>query len=230
MIKDVFYSYLNPENLTRLSRQSIKIITDNHPNQDAFIMFIDKLDATTTAAEAAIGTTTKEQLTDTVYQLDTNRDQTFIGLRDHLSAGQRRHRNQEYASACMRLLSVIVKHGRDISRLPYNEESAVINALINEITSANYANDLDITHTKAWVNELQKDQEAFENTYVQRTAEKVANTTLTDRESVKLLKPELNKFYTLINAFYLSDQIPNLEKSIDQINDTIDRIVASAKR
>ena len=78
MIKDVYFSYLNPESLINLSTQSITVISTNHPDQPLLSTSISKLDAAIKEAEKAVGKTAKEALTGQVFQADSNRDSTFI--------------------------------------------------------------------------------------------------------------------------------------------------------
>ncbi|WP_271764801.1 DUF6261 family protein [Aquimarina algiphila] len=230
MIKEVYYSYLNPENLISLAELSAKIVKNNHPDESLFSKSITNLNTTIKQAELAVGKSSKEALTNKVYEADTNRDATFIGFRNHIDAGLRRHRNVEYLEACKRLNSIINTHGRDVHKLPYVEQSTVFNSLQEALNTKTAKNDLVTTNTTDWVGDLSLDQQEFEMIFAQRNANKAANITITDKESVQLLKPELKKFYILINAFYINEQVSGLENTINEINSTIDRILVSAKR
>ncbi|MAQ74909.1 MAG: hypothetical protein CL613_01085 [Aquimarina sp.] len=230
MIKDVYFSYLNPESLINLSTQSITVISTNHPDQPLLSTSISKLDAAIKEAEKAVGKTAKEALTGQVFQADSNRDSTFIALRTHIEAGLRRHRNTEYKTACERLYAIIEKHGKDVYKLPYAEQSTVFTALLQELKSGIVHQDVSTINAGGFVDDLDQDQQEFDTVYTKRNEEKAANTSITDRQAIKLLKPELNKFYTLINALYISEQVPDIDKSINEINSIIDRIMASAKR
>lgn len=229
MIKDVYYSYLNPESIISLANQSLEIITTNHPKAEIFEKAIKNLKDSILKAEQAVGKTAKESLTDSVFRADTHRDATFIGFRNHIDAGLRRHRNPLYQEACAQISAIIDKHGRDVYKLPYAEQSTAFHAMLTELTSADVKPSLANASATGWVNELEMDQKDFDTVFLQRNVEKAADTSITDKEAIKLLKPELKNFYTLINAFYINGQT-EFETSINEINSTIDRIITSAKR
>ena len=46
----------------------------------------------------------------------------------------------------------------------------------------------------------------------------------------KELQPALENLYTVVDAFFISAQIEGLEETIDILNKTIDRALASARR
>ncbi len=229
MIKTVYYSYLNPESLITLAYESLKIIKTNHPKDMVFAKSTTRLADAIKEAELAVGKTSKENLTDEVYQADANRDTTFIGFKNHIAAGLRRHRNPVYQKACEKINNIIEKYGSNVYKLPYPEQSTAFNSLLNEFNTQEIKPYLEASNSVEWINELALDQQDFDTIFLKRNTEKAADNSITDKEALKVLKPELNNFYTLINAFYINGKT-ELETTINEINSTIDRIMNSAKR
>ncbi len=230
MIRKFPYSLLSLENLITLSIESIKIIKNNHKEEQLFSKSLIRLQNAIEKAQKGVGKTQKEALTLELAQADAKRDDNFRGIRDHIEAGLNRHRNLKYQKACEYLDKMILKHGKDLYKSSYPEENTRLNKLLKELKTPKTQKNLQTVHLIEWVAELQLDQDYFEEVFTRRNNQKAAKDTLTDNEAIKLLKPELQKFYILVDAFYIDDTVIDIEKSINEINSTIDRIIKSAKR
>ncbi|TPN89304.1 DUF6261 family protein [Aquimarina algicola] len=230
MIKEVHFSYLNPENLISLAEQSIGVIQKNHEAETVFDKSIQKAEAAITLARQAVGTSTKENLTDQVFTADMNRDTSYNAIRLHVEAGTKRHRNIQYQEASTRLQQLLNKHGRGINKLPYAEQSTAVKALLQELDTQTAQTDILITGLRGFVTDLDQDQQDFDIVFAKRNTEKAESTAITDKEAIRVLKPEMVNFYTLVNAFYINEQVPGIDTTIEELNVIIDRIVNSAKR
>ena len=68
MINKVAYSLLKPESLIILAKESVKTITNNHPNEQLLNKSLLRLQENIQEAEKAVGKTQKETLTFYAYR------------------------------------------------------------------------------------------------------------------------------------------------------------------
>ncbi len=229
MIKKFPYSSLSPEAMITLATESITTITTNHPDEAAFSKSITRLSNAKDEAQKGIGKTTKEALTAAVTLADAKRDDNYRGIRDHIEAGLKRHSNPLYQQACKRLDSILIKHGKNLIKSSYPVESSRLNKLFKDLETKQAIADLQIAHLTDWLSELKTDQIAFEKVFIERNKQKATKDTLTDDQTRKILTDALQKFYIVIDAAFIDETVAGVDVSINQINITIDRIVASAK-
>lgn len=124
----------------------------------------------------------------------------------------------------------MTKINRQLNKLSYDDQSAALKSLFNDLDTDAARADLETIGATEWLKELKADHEAFEAGYQQRNIEKSTRDIPTDLEARKLLASALDDLITVINAFKLSSQLENVDRTIALLNGTIDRARIAANR
>jgi hypothetical protein len=90
--------------------------------------------------------------------------------------------------------------------------------------------DLKTINATEWLQELRAENEAFKKAYAKRGKQKAVKDIPTDEAALKLLKPSMDNLFTVINAYHINGQVKDIEKTIDLLNETIARSLASARQ
>lgn len=229
MIKKIPYSYFSLKSLASFADQVISIVEKSHAEELMLAGMVQAIRESREKAIQAINSTLKEDLTEQVIQLDAQRDDSFVSLRNHIDAGLLRHRHPEYQEACKRLSVIFLKNGRMLNKLGYQEQSAALSSLFMDLSDASAMEDLKNIHALEWLEELKKDQEEFLIVYTQRGEEKAGKDIPRDEDAFKELKTAMDNLFILLNAFQISKQVSGLDATIDTINESIDRTLASMR-
>jgi hypothetical protein len=110
----------------------------------------------------------KSKITPQISTLDKKRDNTFKGLVQTIRASK--HHFDNAKSAASRSLETLLKHYGNLAEKPYNEETSGIHNFIQEFRS-NYKEELSILDLSAWLDELERDNNIFEEAILERNKE-----------------------------------------------------------
>ena len=142
----------------------------------------------------------KSASTEDLAEADIIRDATFRGLSDAVNAASR-HFSPEVKLAAARLQPVFDHYG-NLARKPFDEETAAIKSLTNDLQTT-YANDATIIGIKDWVLELIKDNNQFETIKNDRYTEEAAKTQLRMKEVRTAIDSIYNTIVKRINALII---------------------------
>ena len=231
MIRSIPYSSFDLAQLITLSDQSYKIVQDRHSREVLLVGVLKNLSDAIEKARPAVGSTTKEALTEQVRLNDARRDDNYAGMIMHIEAGLKRHSMPSYQGACERLKALFDKNGgRALYRYSYSKQTASMESLFKDLESKQAQTDIETINATKWLKELKADHEAFKKVYAQRDEEEASKNIPTNEEAAKLLKPELSSLLTVVDAFHISRQIEGIQGTIDVLNETIDRAVSAARQ
>lgn len=152
--------------------------------------------------------------------LDSERDQLFRGLWLGVQSTQL-HYNEEKRDAADRIIIMLEKLG-NVSRKPYNEETAAIDSLILD-SRTNHSADFATIGMNDWIMELEKKNQAFKDLMTNRYSED-ANKLETNMKEVRAKIDEL--FYDImkrIDALVLINGDQDHKKFIDELNARIEK-------
>jgi hypothetical protein len=110
----------------------------------------------------------KSSYTSEIVQLDGVRDGTYRGLSEAVKSSQ--HHYVEAQSAAARKLKPLFDHYGDVPAKPYNEETAIIYNLLQELRGQ-YAPQIATLSLQGWLDELERNNLAFEAAILARNAE-----------------------------------------------------------
>ena len=225
MINKVYFSSLNLNKLIKLAERSNNILEINHSDNLLIISVVENVNAIVSKAQAALGSGLVKNLTTEVFQKDTFRDETFKGLRMLIDAGLKRHARPDFQKACARLAKIFDSHGKNLYRWSYEEQTKALKALFKDLEQERAEQDLKMIGGADWLEELKHDQEAFDEVFLRHKKQREDEEKSADREVWLELKPALENLYTVLNALATTDQVEDLEETIDQINTEIDSIM-----
>ena len=114
-------------------------------------------------------------LTQEVIELDERRDKAFIGFKSVLN-GFTYHVDATKQAHAKNAINTIENYGKDITRKSYQEETAIITSLVNDLETKPELiaaiNDLNVSD---WLSELKNANTAFAAKYLERVGETAAN-------------------------------------------------------
>jgi hypothetical protein len=124
-------------------------------------------------ADKTLETLRKSSYTAEIVHLDGVRDSTYRGLSEAVKSAQ--HHYIEAQSAAARRLKPLFDHYGDVSAKPYNEETAIIYNLLQELREQ-YAFQVSTLSLQGWLDELERNNQAFEAAILARNAESADKT------------------------------------------------------
>ncbi|NOR74983.1 MAG: hypothetical protein GQ525_07470 [Draconibacterium sp.] len=133
----------------------------------------------------------KSAITDEIADADHLRDLTYRGLCDTVK-GATKHFLPAKQEAAERV-QVAIDHFGNINTKPYNEQTASINTLVNDLETE-YADDINTLNMQDWITELKAKNEAFEALMDERYSDDAGKTQL----KMKDVRKEIDEAYTTI--------------------------------
>lgn len=108
------------------------------------------------------------EITPQIAQLDTRRDSIFSGLKMTADAWAHHHYDDAQRNAAILIADNMAAHGHKIQDLRYQEETAVLNAILNDLENE-YSDAVSLLGLAPWVSELRSVNTEFNDLYVART-------------------------------------------------------------
>ncbi|RUT79190.1 DUF6261 family protein [Ancylomarina longa] len=165
--------------------------------------------------------------TQLLIEADQHRDDRFIGLKSYIGACKYR-KEEAYPGASEELERLIARVGTDLYKMPFAEESAALDTLIDELQSEQYAKAIRTIRAKEWIDQLVESQEVYKNLIQQRIELPNTNTdTIGDTR-----KPLIRANRSLLLMISLQEQAsenPAITELIDQLNNHISKSMSSAR-
>ncbi len=124
------------------------------------------------ALEGALTQARKTGITDSLLEADKLRDDVFTGLNLTLR-GMTHFPDHAIADTAAAITIVVEKYGKGIKKLPQREETAVLTNLIQDLKSDDHKTQVETVSLTAWVEELEKANNTFEQLYTERTEKEV---------------------------------------------------------
>lgn len=164
----------------------------------------------------------KSEFTNALVEADNQRDSIFRGLFDLVKSGTN-HFDPAIKQAAERVMLVFNETG-NISAMPYNEETAVITAVIDKLQT-DYADDLTTLTATAWVEQLGIKNNAFDSLSKSRYASEAGKPDLNMREVRKEVDRSFRKIAQLINALILVNGETDYASFVNELNQRIEKFM-----
>lgn len=114
-------------------------------------------------------------LTQEIIELDEQRDKAFVGIKLMIKAYSYHYSEVINTNAAL-VNTVVESYGADVTRKSYQEETAILNSLINELeTKEELAAAITALSLTDWLAQLKNTNESFAAKYVERVGETAAN-------------------------------------------------------
>lgn len=161
----------------------------------------------------------KSATTEQIAEADTTRDITLKGLTEAVSTAQK-HFKPEVREAARKVQILLNTYGK-IADLPYNEETAKIYNLIEEMKK-DYATDIATMKLEDWVQELENNNKQFDTLMNQRYDEQLSKTTTNPREIRSQIDTLYKSMMDIINAYAVISTEAVYNQFIQELNLRID--------
>jgi hypothetical protein len=162
----------------------------------------------------------KSAISDEIAQADTVRDSTFRGFSDSVQSASR-HFNIGVKQAAMRL-QVVLGHYGNIATKPYDEETAAIDSLVNDLNTTYAADVTAITGLSEWVAELKANNDAFDNLKKNRYTEASSKTMLRMKEVRLQADAAYHTVTERINSLIIVNGETGYTSFVNELNARID--------
>ncbi len=163
----------------------------------------------------------KSFLTDDISMADDLRDNTFRGLCDVVTSAEHHFLAEKRAAAGR--IQIVLDHYGNISRKPYDEETAAINSLLGDLEGM--TDDATLLGLTDWLNELQANNVAFDTLKKDRYTQEAGKTQLRMKE----VRLEVDKAYKKIAERMDALVIVNGEEAyaafVNELNERIESYV-----
>lgn len=227
LVKPIFRKYYQNE-LVAFMGDILQLFKDaNQPNLNALLTTFE---ATYDTLNANYKLKIKNDKSDLLEIYDERRDRAWKGIRSNLLS-YKDHFDDKTIQQAAALVETMDRHGKNIPRLNYPAQTAVINKLLADWnTSTKLIQALADLNLTTWHNELAVANRLFEATYRDRAKEKAA----TVRIPYKVLKPQMIAAYEpLVKMTEIYSQInPNSVYGtlVKQINEVVKKYNQIIKR
>ena len=162
----------------------------------------------------------KSPVTGELLEADTLRDSTIGGLFEVVSAAAK------HFDAAVRQASAGVQFVLDqyegISRKSYNEETAAIKSMITDLRE-NHSAEIAAIAVEGWVNELERNNSAFEELVKNRYTEVSTRPHSTMKEARQQVDDAYHGLTERINALIVINGPANYEAFVNELNERIQK-------
>ena len=204
--------------------QFMKNVLDIYAPFDAAALSIDAqvnaLQTTTDAMDIVFQPQLGSEITPELTQLDDRRDKALIGIRAYIES----HLYSEDSAlfnAAQNLLDNYNSHGDKIYRLSYQQETAVVNALLQDWSAGHLADDVQTLGLTTWIALLTQLNKEFNDKYVKRAQETAPPAEIEAKRNI--IREAYSELTRRTAAFSLvaADTV-QYEKIISMLNSLID--------
>jgi hypothetical protein len=171
--------------------------------------------------EGAFKKIPKSAFTEMLQSADGTRDTTFRGMSDANLSGTR-HFNPAIAEAAKRIQIVLDTYG-NLAAKPQNAETAAINNLLLELRSDKYAADVETVGLTDWLDELDKNNQAYNAIDNERYDESAQRNTTVMREARAAVDAAYRDIIARIEAIYLLENSEVHKEFITRLNAIVEK-------
>ena len=167
----------------------------------------------------ALNVIRRSAVTDDLTDADILRDSTFRGVTDAVKAATH-HFEASVRAAAARLQVVLDTYG-NIAKKPYDEETAAITSLIAELRTG-YAADVSTLGISAWIDELDRNNIAFDALKKERYTQDAERTQLKMKETRVAVDQCYHEIVERINALIIVNGAAAYGSFVNELNARID--------
>lgn len=150
-------------------------------------------------------TDTGSDITDEMVELDNQRDDAYIGMRDYCKA-MTRHFNPTFRIAAQAILNNLALYGEELNRKPYQEQTSIFRNFLNDWqNNPNLTSALQTLNLTAWSQQMRTINDTFDEKYIERAQERGAITP----EAIKNKRIEAYDLYYVLRDVLMSHYIIN---------------------
>lgn len=228
MLTKILYSYYALASLTALVQKIVNLLSSTFPDDPMIAAILTRITPKLEVAVQAIGSTTKQPLTERVNAADATRDNSFRSLRDHIKAGLRRE-NETYRTACEALWIEFEKNGLQLFSFPREKETAGLDSLLSDLRQAKNEPHVITTRITKWMEELDNGNKAYVKATQERSAARSTDDTVGDEVAFKDLKASLDLLENVLNTLYAMNTPEGIAPVAEEVSQYIHEANTAAK-
>ena len=161
-------------------------------------------------------------ITKAIVRADGQRDNMFSGIILRLRSDAKYHPDEQMKKKAETLLDVFEKHGSALNRQSYNEQTANLEDIFEDIERKGLRSDIDALHLDPYYKQLVASNREFDRLFLERNKEYAQ----TPEETMTLLREEaesnLKNLFDRINAFIIIDGEEKYKPLMKELNALID--------
>ena len=161
-----FFNYRNGEFL-QFMKNGLDILDAYDVNALLLQNRVTTLKTETNIMDAAFQPVLANEMTPELLVLDTRRDRCLMGIKSHLDTEMYKE-DEARVKAAEKLKSNYLSHGERIDKLSYQQETAVVNALLADWNEGSMLNAVTTIELNSWVALLTTINTEFDLKYVAR--------------------------------------------------------------
>lgn len=227
-MQDPRFSYFKNAEIVQFSDNVLSILRANDPAALNVAPQVSHLDDRFQTLRKLFLLDQGNAITKEIQDLYDRRDDALIGINANVDSYEK-HFEEEKRQACEVLHKLLDKHGRDLYKRSYPEETAGVRSMVNELeTTPVLTGAATMLHLVEWFAQLKVDNDLFDEKYLERNEayadapkEKFADV----RSETEAAYTEMVKHlsaYSIINANEAYDRVTGqLSQLVDSYNQTV---------
>lgn len=160
----------------------------------------------------------KSMLTEDISAADTLRDSTFRGLSDAVDSAMHHFMPEKLAAASR--IQVLFDHYGNVGIKPYDEETAAISSLLDDL--ADLAEDMTLLGLSEWATELAANNVAFDTLKKARYTQEAAKTQLRMKDVRLQVDGAYKAIVDRVDALVIVNGLESYESFINELNQRIE--------
>jgi hypothetical protein len=219
-IKKTDFNHYRNNALLQFFTEIIRLLLDVTPEALKIEALFAKFQACFKDLDEAMLKIPKSEFTDDIVEADRGRDGVTRGMLD-ANASMLNHFAPEKVAAAKRLQIIFNTYG-NITRLPFNEQTAATTGLLQELND-NHADDIALTGLGDWVEELGKQNTLFGDLVNRRYDESAAQTSLKVQQVRKEITAAYRDLVAAIEGLSLVDTTGIYKDVITRLNVIVEK-------
>jgi hypothetical protein len=228
MIK-ILFSLFSLGSLIALAEKFRLLLVNQFTDNPMVNSVVNHLVNSMDSAKKALNDAKTNPLTKIVKEADTARDDLYIALRDHVTAGIRRRKN-DYREACLELYPIFEQNNLMLYHLGYNEETAAIKSLVTDLDNENARACLSTINALELMHELDDANNDFVATTKKRSKQRADDNIPTDIAAFQQLKGSLGLVCSALDAMLAMNQPEGIQQTVAVGNQYIKEAHAAARQ
>jgi hypothetical protein len=229
MLKSIFYSNLRIGEFIQFIKQFLAFVQGGDPLalgiQDQYLALEQQWNELQQLFKKVLGS----ELTEVLEKQDERRDRAISGLRMYFDSFTY-HMDPAKSEAARKLLEVIDRYGRGISRKNYQEESAIISGILKDWENdPELSEAITLLNADDWKEELKTANNEFDAVYRDRTSDLIS---VPEASATEMREPVMDAYRMLVNHLEAHTTLAQdkasyqhlaalLNKHIDQYNQLV---------
>lgn len=187
-----------------------------------------EFDAAFSALENTLNTTKKSEQTQSILELDAERDNLLNNFITHCRIYQT-HPEKSKSEAAKRAVIQIEAYGKNISKRAYRDETTIIRNLVSDFQKETLATDITLIGAKEWIDLLAPANQKFDELHSSRTMEQSEKEVGQTKEARTAMQEKFDRLCKAIGAMAFIKGEENYRTLANAINEEVKNALVATK-